>query len=34
MEQENPKKFLVFKRTAFEGGSTNSHTLEQDTCHW
>ena len=34
MEQENSKKFLLFKITAFEAGSTNSHILEQDSCHW
>ena len=33
MEQENPKKFLVFKIIAFLAGSTNSHILEQDTCY-
>ena len=34
MEPENPKNFLVFKRIAFDPGSTNSHIPEQDTCHW
>ena len=34
MEEENPKKFLVFKIIAFDPGSTNSHIPEQDTCHW
>ena len=34
MEQENPKKILVFKIIAFEAGSTNSHILKQDSCHW
>ena len=34
MEQKNGKKILVFKITACEPGSTNSHILEQDTCHW
>ena len=34
MEQENPKKFFVFKIIAFEPGSKNSHILEHDTCHW
>ena len=34
MEQENTKKVLVFKITAFEAGSTNSHILEEDSCHW
>ena len=34
MEQENQKIFSVFKRTAFEPGSRNSHILEQDTSRW
>ena len=34
MEQENPKKFFEFKILVSEQGSTNSHILEQDTCHW
>ena len=34
MEQENPKKFFEFKIFVSEQGSTNSHILEQDTCHW
>ena len=34
MEQENPKEFLEFKILVSEQGSTNSHILEQDTCHW
>ena len=34
MEQENQKKFLVFKIIAFEPGSPNSHILEQDTSCW
>ena len=34
MEEENPKKFLVFKIIAFDPGSTNSHIPERDTCHW
>ena len=34
MEQKNQKKFLVLKVTEFELGTTNSHNLEQDTCHW
>ena len=33
MEQENPKKFLVFKIITFVQGSTNAHILEHDTCH-
>ena len=34
MEQENEKKFLVFKTIAFVPGSPNSHIVEQDTCRW
>ena len=34
MEQQNRKMLLVFKITAFEPGSRNSHILEQDTSHW
>ena len=34
MEEENLKKFFVLKIIAFEPGSTSSHILEQDTCHW
>ena len=34
MEQENPKNIFVFKINVCEQGSTNSHILEQDTCHW
>ena len=34
MEQENPKKFLVFKIITFVQESTNAHILEHDTCHW
>ena len=34
MEQENPKKFFVFKIIAFEPGSTNSDNVEKDTCRW
>ena len=34
MEQENAKKVLVFKIILFEAGPTNSHILEQDSCHW
>ena len=32
--KKNQKKFLVFKKIAFEPVSTNSHNPEQDTCHW
>ena len=34
MEQKNKERYLVFKITAFEPGSTNSHSPKQDTCHW
>ena len=34
MEQEYPKKFFDLKILVSEKGSTNSHILEQDTCHW
>ena len=34
MEQKITKKILVFKIIALELDSTNSHSLEQDTCHW
>ena len=34
MEQENLKKCLVLKITAFELGTRNSQNPEQDNCHW
>ena len=34
MEQENLKKYLVLKRSAFESGKRNSQNPEQDNCHW
>ena len=34
MEQENLKKILVRKRSAFESGMTNSQNPEQDNYHW
>ena len=34
MEQKNQEKFLLLKIIAFSWGTTNSHNLEQDTCHW
>ena len=34
MEQDNLKKYLVLKRSAFESGTTNSQNPEQDNCHW
>ena len=34
MEQENLKKYLVLKRSAFESRKTHSQNPEQDNCHW
>ena len=34
MKQKNRKKFLVLDIIPFESGTTNSHTPEQDNCHW
>ena len=34
MEQKSEKKFLVFKRIAYETGSKNSHIPEQDSSHY
>ena len=34
VEQKNQKKLLLLKISAFESGTTNSHNLEQDNCHW
>ena len=34
MEKKNQKKLLVLRIIALEFGTTNSHNLEQDTCHW
>ena len=34
MEEMNEKKFLVWKIIAFESGTSKSHNLKQDTCHW
>ena len=34
MKQKNLNKLLVLKIIAFESGTTNSHNLEQDICHW
>ena len=34
MEVKNQKKFLVFKISASESESTNSHNPKQDTGHW
>ena len=33
MEQKKEEIFLVLKIIAFKSGTTNSHNLEQDTCH-
>ena len=34
MKQKNRKKLLVLNIIPFELGKTNSHTPEQDNCHW
>ena len=34
MKQKNRKKLLVLNIIPFESGTTNSHTPEQDNCHW
>ena len=34
MEQKNQKTDLVLKIFPFESGAINSHSPEQDTCHW
>ena len=34
MKQKNRKKLLVLDIIPFESGTTNSHTPEQDNCHW
>ena len=34
MEQNDPKKFLVLKIIALSLGARNSHSSEQDLCHW
>ena len=34
MQQENPKKFLIFEIIAFDSGSINSWILEEDSSHW
>ena len=34
MKQKNRKKLLVLNIIPFESGKTNSHTPEQDNCHW
>ena len=34
MKQKNRQKLLVLNIIPFESGKTNSHTPEQDNCHW
>ena len=34
MERKNQQMFLVLMMIPFESGTTNSHNLEQDACHW
>ena len=34
MRQKNQKNFLVLKIIAIDLVTTNSHNLEQDSCHW
>ena len=34
MKQKNQKKLSVLNIIPFESGTTNSHTPEQDNCHW
>ena len=34
MEQKKDKKFWILNIIAFESERRNSHTPEQDTCHW
>ena len=34
MKQKNPRKYLGLNIIPFESGKTNSHTPEQDKCHW
>ena len=34
MKQKNQKKLSVLNIIPFESGTTNSHTSEQDNCHW
>ena len=34
MKQKNGKKLFVLNIIPFESGTTISHTLEQDNCHW
>ena len=34
MKQKKRKKLLVLDIIPFESGTKNSHSLEQDNCHW
>ena len=34
MKQKKRKKLLVSDINPFESGTTNSHSPEQDNCHW
>ena len=34
MKQKKRKKFLVLDIIPFESGTRNSHSPEQDNCHW
>ena len=34
MKQKNNKKLLVLNIIPFESGTTHSHNLEQNICHW
>ena len=34
MKQKKRKKLLVSDIIPFESGTTNSHSPEQDNCHW
>ena len=34
MKQKKRKKLLVLDIIPFESGTTNSHSPEQDNCHW
>ena len=34
MKQKSQKKLSVLNIIPFESGTTNSHTPEQDNCHW
>ena len=34
MKEKNWKKLLVLNIIPFESGTKNSHTPEQDNCHW